>query len=232
MFIIDNMLGVLGGTVFLKNNLLKLEEEKKIKTVYGTVIANLGEGFVFIQRHGKDNVPPHKTNHYANILALKKLGVSEVLGVNSVGSLKYRIKPGSLVVPHDYMQFFPKTYFDNKMVCIVPKLCDSLRKKIISACEQLGQRVVKRAIYFQTIGPRLETVAEVKFIRHFADIVGMTLADEATLAQEQGLCYASICTVDNYAHGISKQLTYEEIVENASKKARIISDVIALMVKS
>ncbi|MCX8189844.1 MAG: MTAP family purine nucleoside phosphorylase [Candidatus Diapherotrites archaeon] len=222
----------MGGTVFLKKNLLGFYSEKKIKTSYGTTIVRIGDGFAFVQRHGKENLPPHKTNHYANILAFKKLGIKEILAINSVGSLKRRIKPGSLVVPHDYIQFFPKTYFNDHMYCITPALCEEMRAKILRACDFLGYPVICKAIYFQTIGPRLETVSEVKFIRRFADIVGMTLADEATLAQEQGLCYASICTVDNYAHGISKSLTYEEIVSNASKNVETIANIIYALVRT
>lgn len=226
------MLGVLGGTVFLKKNLLKIKAEKKIRTLYGVTIANIGDGFVFIQRHGKENLPPHRINHHANVFAFKKLGIKEVLAINSVGSLKRRIKPGSLVVPHDYMQLFPKTYFEEQMQCITPGLCETLRSRILKACDFLGYTVINKAVYFQTTGPRLETVSEVKFIRRFADIVGMTMADEATLAQEQGLCYASLCTVDNYAHGISKSLTYEEIVSNASKNAEKIAHIIYTLVKA
>jgi len=220
------MLGVLGGTVFLKKNFLDFRSEKKIKTPYGTVDVKLGDGFAFIQRHSAKNLPPHKTNHHANMLAFKALDIKEIVAINSTGSLKRSLRPGCFVVPHDFMQFLPKTYFDEKMVSITPRLCDALRKKLINACETLSIPVVKHAVYFQTIGPRLETIAEVNFLRRFADIVGMTLADEATLAQEQGLCYASLCTVDNYAHGISRSLTYEEIVENASKNAEKIAAVI------
>lgn len=224
------MLGVLGGTVFLKKNFLEFRAEKKIETTYGSVDVKLGDGFAFIQRHSAKNLPPHKTNHHANILAFKALNIKEIIAINSTGSLKRSIKPGCFVVPHDFMQFFPKTYFDDRMFSITPKLCEALRKKLIDACEALGFPVVKHAVYFQTIGPRLETIAEVNFLRKFADVVGMTLADEATLAQEQGLSYASLCTVDNYAHGIAKSLTYEEIVENASKNAEKIAAIIKHLV--
>lgn len=224
------MLGILGGTVFLKKQAFEFKKEKKVETPYGTVLVKMADGFAFIQRHGAKLLPPHKTNHWANIYAFKKLGIKEIIGINSTGSLKRNIKPGSLVVPHDFMQFFPKTFFDNRAVHITPKLSEGLRRKIIKACEQLKIPVIKKAVYFQTIGPRLETIAEVKFLAKFADIVGMTLADEATLAAEQGLSYASLCTVDNYAHGIAKSLTYEEIVENAAKNAEKVKKIILRVV--
>lgn len=225
------MIGVLGGTVFLKKEGFEFEREQKARTPYGKVIVKFAKNFAFIQRHGSQRLPPHKTNHWANIYAFKKLGIKEIIGINSTGSLKKGIKPGSLVVPHDFMQFFPKTYFDDKIVHVTPKLSEDLRRKIISACKKVKIPAVKRAVYFQTIGPRLETVAEVKFLSKFADVVGMTLADEATLAIEQELSYASICTVDNYAHGIAKSLTYEEIVNNAAKNVNKIKRIILEVAK-
>ncbi|MCD6478270.1 MAG: MTAP family purine nucleoside phosphorylase [Candidatus Diapherotrites archaeon] len=224
------MLGVLGGTVFAKKEGFKFKCERTLRTPYGKVLVKFASDFAFIQRHGTPKRPPHKINHRANIYAFKKLGIKEILGVNSAGSLKKSVKPGSLVVPHDFMQFFPKTFFDDKIVHITPKLSERLRKKIINACRRLRIPVIKRAVYFQTIGPRLETIAEVRFLGKFADIVGMTLADEATLAIEQGLSYASLCTVDNYAHGIANSLSYEEIVRNASKNVDKIKKIIMEMI--
>ncbi|MCD6246843.1 MAG: MTAP family purine nucleoside phosphorylase [Candidatus Diapherotrites archaeon] len=225
------MIGVLGGTVFLKKEGFEFERERKVKTPYGRVLVKFANNFAFIQRHGSQRLPPHKTNHWANIYAFKKLGIKEIIGINSTGSLKKSIKPGSLAVPHDFMQFFPKTFFNDRIVHITPKLSEDLRGRIINACKKLKIPVVKRAVYFQTIGPRLETIAEVRFLAKFADIVGMTLADEATLAAEQELSYASICTVDNYAHGIAKSLSYEEIVNNAAKNVNKIKRIIMKVAK-
>ncbi len=81
--------------------------------------------------------------------------------------------------------------------------------------------------YVQTIGPRLETRAEIKMLKRFGDIVGMTLASEATLAMELELPYASICSVDNYCHGIHKTpLTMDEIFQNVANNARTIENIL------
>jgi len=225
------MFGVLGGTVFSEKEGFSFRSEERIDTPYGCVLVKFTDNFAFIQRHGTARVPPHKINHRANIYAFKTLGVKEIIGINSTGSLKRNIKPGMLVVPHDFMQFFPKTFFDDRIVHVTPVLSKTLRRKITEACRSLNLQVITRAVYFQTIGPRLETIAEVKFLGRFADIVGMTLADEATLAVEQGLSYASLCTVDNYAHGIAKSLTFQDIKRNAIKNAGRIKQILNAMKK-
>jgi 5'-methylthioadenosine phosphorylase len=84
-----------------------------------------------------------------------------------------------------------------------------------------------RGVYFNTRGPRLETKAEIKMIRNFADVVGMTMAKEATLSNELGLEYASLCTIDNFANGlVKKSLTQEEIEKNRRKTDNIIEKIV------
>ncbi|MBC8501260.1 MAG: MTAP family purine nucleoside phosphorylase [DPANN group archaeon] len=176
------------------------------------------QGVVFLQRHGK-NIPPHKVDHKANLLSLKNKGVDTVIGICSVGSLKLGISPGSIVIPNDYINLKNiQTYHDLKAAHITPALNEELRQKIITAAKKISMTVVESGIYIQTIGPRLETKAEINMIKNYADIVGMTMANEATLAKELGIKYAAICSVDNYANGITKKrLTIEEIKKAQDK---------------
>jgi len=219
------MLGIIGGTNFLAKSPFECAEEREIETKYGVVSVLLfkfnGKEVAFIQRHGKyQNIPPHRVNHHANIAALKQLGVEKVIGVTSVGSLKIEIKPGCIVIPHDFISLCNiPTYYDDELVHITPKLDEELRQEIIKVARDLGINVIERGIYFQTQGPRLETKAEIAMIRQFADVVGMNMASEATLACELHLKYANISTVDNYAHGIvDTELKYEDIVRAASQR--------------
>lgn len=94
-----------------------------------------------------------------------------------------------------------------------------MRTAILNAAKELNIKLVAKGVYFQTSGPRLETRAEINFMKNYADIVGMCMASEATLAKELGLRYANISTVDNYAHGIiaAETLDYKQIVADASK---------------
>lgn len=208
------MIGIIGGTGL--ENFMKDSQEKMIKTDYGEVFLLVKEKVAFINRHGKDKkTPPHLINYKANISAFKKLGVAVALGVCSVGSLKREIPPGSILIPDDYINFHPPTFF-NSRTHITPNLDSNLRKKIIKTARKLGIKVISQGTYFQSKGPRLETKAEVKMLGKFAEVVGMTLASEATLAKELGIHYAGICQVDNYAHGLKKEnLDFQKVMEKA-----------------
>ncbi len=161
------------------------------------------DGVKFIQRHGK-NIPPHRVDHKKNILECKNWGADQVIGINSVGSLKQAITPGTIVIPHDYIQLGNlSTFFDEESVHVTPELDEPLRQLCAKTARMLQFQVLDRGVYFQTLGPRLETKAEIAMIQSFADIVGMTMGTEATLSKEMNIPYASICMVDNYANGIA-----------------------------
>lgn len=191
------------------------------------------KNIIFLQRHGKD-IPPHRIDHKKNVLSLKKKGVKDIIGINSVGSLKQEIKPGSLVIPHDYINLKNiQTYFDLEVKHITPGLDEKLRMDIIGAAKKTDLNIVKRGIYIQTIGPRLETKAEIDMIRNYADVVGMTMANEATLAKELDLRYASICSVDNYAHGIcNEDVTFEMIKKTQEITSEKIEKLLDELLKS
>ena len=204
----------------------------KIAVIGGSGFSDFNkQGVIFLQRHGKD-IPPHKINHKENILLLKKKGAEIIIGINSVGSLKKEIKPGSVIIPDDYINLKDiQTYYDLEVRHITPGLDEEIRKKIIAAADEISLKVVESGIYIQAIGPRLETKAEINMIKNYADVVGMTMANEATLAKELGLKYASICSVDNYANGITEeQVTFEDIKtaqkENKEKIERLLNKLI------
>ena len=140
-----------------------------------------------------------------------------MLATSSVGGLKVELKPGTLVVPEDHLCTYPgPTFFDEEVIHIVPALTSDLRRTLVRAARKLKEPIVDQGVYVQTAGPRLETKAEVRWYAYGGDIVGMTMAHEAALAQELGLPYACLCRVDNAAHGLGAQeLTMEEIFERA-----------------
>jgi 5'-methylthioadenosine phosphorylase len=224
------MLGIIAGGNFSPEG-MEVAEKRTIKTPFGepsdhfTIGTLRGKDMVFLPRHGPQGIPPHRINHRANIYALKKLGVPEVVGVNSVGSLREELSPGSIVIPHDYLNPWGiLTFYEHQAVHITPVLDAGLRERLIHAASGTGVNVAQEGIYIQTIGPRLETKAEIAMLRGFGDVVGMTMAHEATLCQEVGLAYASICSVDNYCHGIiDTPLTAEEITKRARENAATIN---------
>ena len=223
------MLGVTGGVGFFENDMFKEAELFEIETGFGPSEMIELEGILFLPRHGiKSKVPPHMINHQANFSILKEKGVTKVIGMNSVGSLRNDIPPPSILIPHDYINFWDiATFHDDRIVHTVPGLDEELRGILLTKAKEYNLEIVNRGIYIQTTGPRLETKAEISMIKNFGDVVGMTMANEATLAKEIGLAYASICSVDNYAHGIGEEsLTNDMILANAKVNGEKIRDFI------
>jgi 5'-methylthioadenosine phosphorylase len=210
------MKAIIGGTSLLNSFLFEAWEEKDIQTPYGEVRIKQAGGFVFLQRHGRKKVPPHAINHHANIWALKTIDVKAAIAINSVGSLRIAIKPQSFVIPDDFLApWAVPTFFDSEMHFTIPSIDAGVAGNLRSLCEQLGVSVTWGGVYIQTAGPRFETKAEINFFRKHADIVGMTMASEATLSAECGIPYASLCSVDNYANGIArKPLTIKEVEDS------------------
>jgi 5'-methylthioadenosine phosphorylase len=227
------MLGIIGGRSFFLME-IEVAEKKEVKTPFGepsdhfTVGYMRGKEVTLLLRHGPQGIPPHRINHRANIFGMRELGVSKVIGVNSVGSLKEGIPPGWIVIPHDYISpWHVMTFYDHQAVHITPGLDKDLRRVLIRASDGVGVPFLKKGVYIQTIGPRLETKAEIAMLRNFGDVVGMTMAHEATLCQEGGIAYASICSVDNYCHGIGeKPLVEEEIIQRARENATQVNKVL------
>lgn len=223
------MLGIIAGGSFSPEG-MKVAEKQKMETPFGEPSDHftIGRDMIFLPRHGPDRIPPHRINHRANIYALKKLGVTKVVGVNSVGSLKEELAPGSIVIPHDYLSPWEiLTFYEHQAVHITPVLDAGLRERLIRAASESGVNVANEGIYIQTIGPRLETKAEIAMLKNLGHVVGMTMAHEATLCQEMELAYASICSVDNYCHGIiDTPLTEEEIVRQGQENGVTINKVV------
>ncbi len=220
--------GIIGGTLFYKSPLFAKAKPTEIKNCYGNVELTVSKKIAFISRHGMNhNIPPHKINHASHMLALKEAGVKYVIGVCSVGSLHSSLLPGTLVVPDDYINLWNQsTIFKDSVVHITPELDEELRLVLIECAKELDCKIKEKGTYVQTIGPRLETKAEIKMLSNFADIVGMTMGQEATIAQELGLKYAAICSVDNYANGIHlTNVSSDEILTSASQNSEKIKDV-------
>lgn len=205
------MLAVIGGTSLLDCPLPPLREER-VMTPFGAATLLAGDEAVFLLRH-QHGRPPHRINHRANLSALALLGADRVVLIGSTGSLRPEVAPGSLLIPDDYATIAPvPTVHDRAIAHASPVFSPALAARLA--------RVVPEAreggVYVQTPGPRLESRAEVRALALFADVVGMTCASEATLANELGLEVAALCTVENYANGIaSEEVSYEAIVEAA-----------------
>ena len=232
----SNLIAIIGGSAL--GDAFELEEEQArfLVTPHGApsdpprVGTYAGVPVAFLPRHGKDHrIPPHKLNHRANLWALKEIGVTHILGTSSTGSLKKTIHPGHFVVPHDFVGFWNiPTFYDDRVVHSTPSLDAGLREALIAAARETRATVKDRGVYVETTGPRLETRAEIAFFQTIGDVVGMTMASEATLASELGVPYASLCTVDNFAHGIvDEPLSFEQIRETQRANTALTRTVVA-----
>lgn len=223
--------GLIAGSNFYGLNVFAEAKAKVISTIYGTVEVFVTDKWVYLPRHGYDPnqyCPPHKLNYEANLNAFKELGIEEVVGVYSTGSLRPSLTPGSLVIPDDWIDLYGITSSMNENRHITPKLSQKVREKLAAAAWKNELDFHNSGIYWQTRGPRLETKAEIKFMSNFADLVGMTMAGEAIVAQEMDLEFAPLCSVDNYANGLGRPgLEYDDILKAAQNRANDILKILA-----
>ena len=211
------MLAIIGGSGLTKLANLEVGKRKLARTPYGDpsgaiTYGRIGEReILFLARHGYGHtIAPHEVNYRANLWALKQAGADSVVSVASVGGIRNDIWPGTLVLPHqiiDYTWGRTSTFFEGpgspvNHIDFTEPYSRSLRATILAAASACGERVTDGGVYAATQGPRLETAAEINRLeRDGADIVGMTGMPEAALAREIDLEYAAIAVVANYGAG-------------------------------
>ncbi|MBR1369260.1 5'-methylthioadenosine phosphorylase [Methanocalculus chunghsingensis] len=220
------MLGIIGGTSLLFADLPPLKEEV-VATPYGRAVVHSGE-ICLVPRHQYSR-PPHRINHKAHLAALKMKGVDRIIAFGSVGSLRVKYRPGSLLIPQDFISWGAiPTFHDGTITHVMPGLDHDL----IITLGNIHEDAQIGGTYVQTTGPRFETAAEVRALAEVADMVGMTVASEATLAIELGIRFAAICNVDNYANGIGDEsISYETILTAAKAGSRRTSIILEKIVE-
>ena len=194
----------ISGTSIVNSDLFAAWELKQVETVYGPVTYKARGDHVLINRHGYGvPKPPHAINYRANIRALADLGFVDVVSVNSVGSLKAALSPGTLVSCSDYvcLQQGPQTFFDDELKGGAPGIENNLVPMLLGRLAPEFS-IQGGKVYVQMQGPRFETKSEIAIIRHWGDVVGMTAAHEADLCREVGVRYNLFAIVDNYANGL------------------------------
>lgn len=222
----------ISGTSIARSNLFDGWKEETLTTPHGTVAVRSRGDIVVLNRHGFGPArPPHSINHRANISALRAWGVEEAVSLNSVGSLREDLPPGSLVSCHDYVSFAPATFHDDTLASVAPLVPNRLIPLLVAGFDQ---PIPTGKVYVQMRGPRFETKAEIRIIRSWGDVVGMTMASEADLTQEVGIGYNSLCMVDNFAHGLTAhELSHAEFqrMVNANRETvnRLLTHVLRVL---
>jgi 5'-methylthioadenosine phosphorylase len=219
---------IIGGTGFYTPDTLEKATTRVQDTPFGEVSVITGvykeNELAFIPRHGtRHGIPPHLINYRANIFALKKMGVENILATAAVGSLYFEFKPGQIVLADQFLDFTKgrrNTFYEGGEYEVVhcdmtTPYCPLLRQTITEAGKTMAVDVHNGGVYVCTEGPRFETAAEIEMFKMLGGhLIGMTSVPEVTLARELGICYASIGIVTNFAAGIAPGiLTHSEVVD-------------------
>ena len=194
----------ISGTSIVNSELFSAWAVRTVETAYGSVTYRARGDHVLINRHGNSfPLPPHSINYRANIRALCDLGFQDVVSLNSVGSLKADLPPGTFVSCSDYvgLQQGPATFFDKELKGGAPVIANNLIQKLVGELAP-EFKIHTGKTYVQMRGPRFETKAEIKIVQGWGDVIGMTAAHEADLCTELGLRYNSLALIDNYANGL------------------------------
>jgi 5'-methylthioinosine phosphorylase len=203
-------LGVVGGHSWLDEDgdrvLPDAAVRRDVTGPGGVVTVFEADGYVLLQRHGADDyVPAHLVDHARNLGALAAAGCDRVLALSSVGALRVDLPVGTHLVPDDFIALdHPATsVYDDARCHVVPGFSPEWRGRLLGAWRRAsGSETIDRGVYWQTNGPRFETPAEIRLLAQYADVVGMTVGAECTVANELGIDYAAVCVVDNLANGI------------------------------
>jgi 5'-methylthioinosine phosphorylase len=227
-------LAIIGGTGLYKLADLQDVQTHQPVTSYGMPSGPVRIGTLanrrvaFLARHGEGHsVPPHKVNYRANLAALKAIGATHVLALNTVGGITERFGPRVLACPDQLIDY---TWGRISTLCEEPgtevlhvdfgdPYTPVFRGKILQAAARAGVAVVDGGCYGATQGPRLETRAEIaRMRRDGCDLVGMTGMPEAGLARELGLDYACLAIIANWAAGAGpdpdEQITLQDVLAN------------------
>lgn len=194
----------ISGTSIVNSTLFSAWEVRTVETKFGAVTYKCHGEHALINRHGYGfPLPPHSINYRANISALADLGFQDVVSLNSVGSLKKDLPPRTFVSCADYvcLQQGPMTFFDQELRGGAPGIANNLIPRLTAALAPEFQ-IETGKVYVQMRGPRFETKAEIRIVKDWGDVIGMTAAHEADLCTELGLRYNSLALIDNYANGL------------------------------
>jgi 5'-methylthioadenosine phosphorylase len=236
-------IGIIGGSGLYDMAELTDREEKTLSTPFGDpsgayVIGTLrGKRVAFLPRHGVGHrILPSELNFRANIYGFKVLGVERILSASAVGSLKQEYKPLDIVVPD---QFFDRTkgristFFGRGIVAHVAfahPVCGELSRMIADSVERVGATVHRGGTYVNMEGPQFSTLAESKLYRSWGmDVIGMTNLQEAKLAREAEICYATMALVTDYDcwHPDHDSVTVDLIIANLTQNAATAQKAIA-----
>ena len=245
----DTVIGIIGGSGVYDMKGLESTQWTKVESPFGAPSDEFlvgefrGQKIVFLPRHGRGHVvSPSHVNYRANIDGMKRLGVTDLVSVSAVGSLREDLAPGKFVIVD---QFIDRTFAREKSffgkglvahVSVAHPVCSRLGDHVESALKNAEIEHVRGGTYLVMEGPQFSTLAESKLYRQWGcDVIGMTNMPEAKLAREAEICYASIAMVTDFDcwHPDHEDVSVEQVIKvlvgNAEKAKTLISEVAPLI---
>ena len=241
----EPVLGIVGGSGVYDIESLGNKRWVRVDSPFGTVSDELlfgeldGQRLVFLPRHGRGHrIPPSEINYRANIDAFKRAGVTDLISVSAVGSLREDLRPGMFVIVDQFIDRTfarEKSFFGTGLVAHVSMahpVCRRLGDHIEAAARSAGIEAVRGGTYLVMEGPQFSSLAESELYRSWkCDVIGMTNMPEAKLAREAELCYASVAMVTDFDcwHPDHDHVTVDAIVKvllaNADKARSMVKTV-------
>jgi len=243
------VVGVIGGSGLYEIEGLEDVRETLLSTPFGAPSDAYVQGrldgvpMVFLPRHGRGHrLQPSELNFRANIWGMKKLGVNRILSVSAVGSLREDVHPGDFVVIDQFIdrtRHRADTFFGEGIVAHVmfaDPVCAEVRASLLAAAGGVGISSRDGGTYVNMEGPQFSTRAESNLYRSWgADVIGMTNLQEAKLAREAEICYATVAMATDYDcwHDEEEDVTVEAVLaimrENVGNAKRLIRDTVPLL---
>ena len=240
----SRVIGVIGGSGLYDIDGLSDTRWEQVESPFGEpsdafLCGTLeGHSLVFLPRHGRGHrLPPSDINYRANIDALKRMGVTDVISVSAVGSLREDLPPGSVVIVDQFIDRTfarKKSFFGSGLVAHVSMahpVCARLSGILQEIARSLDIPVHRGGTYLTMEGPQFSSLAESKLYRAWGcDVIGMTNMPEAKLAREAELCYATVAMVTDYDcwhpdhDDVSVETVVKVLLENASKARALITN--------
>jgi 5'-methylthioadenosine phosphorylase len=245
----ETVIGVMGGSGVYDIEGLTTTSWIKVESPFGKpsddyLVGELGgKKIVFLPRHGRGHkVSPSEVNYRANVDGMKRLGVTDLLSVSAVGSLREDLKPGMFVIVDQFIDRTfarEKSFFGSGMVAhvsVAHPVCNRLGDHIEETLEKLSIEFVRNGTYLVMEGPQFSTYAESNLYRQWGcDVIGMTNMPEAKLAREAELCYASVAMVTDFDcwHPDHDAVTVDQVIKvlltNADKAKTLVQNVSPLI---
>ena len=236
------ILGIIGGSGLYDLPGLHDVRRETVQTPFGDpscayVLGMLGEQqLVFLPRHGQGHrLSPSEINYRANIHGMKQLGVTHLVSVSAVGSMREEIAPGHLVLPRQFIDRTNerrRTFFGEGVaahVAFADPVCPHLHDHLKAACFAAGATVHPGGTYLCIEGPQFSTRAESELYRSWhVDVIGMTGMPEAKLAREAELCFGTIALATDYDcwHDAHESVSVAQVVETMKSNVAIARDVL------